>query len=101
MNSPPVARPSSLESIAEVLRRSGVSVELRGSGDVVAEGASQDSRTISAGEIFLAWKGTTTDAHDYVASATANGASRSCGSAMHVGPLRSSRTGCVENPPET
>lgn len=74
MNSPPVAPPSSLESIAEVLRGAGVSVELRGSGDVVAVGASQDSRTISAGEIFLAWKGTTTDAHDYVASATANGA---------------------------
>jgi len=49
-------------------------VELRGRGDVSAVGVSQDSRTISEGEIFLAWRGTATDAHDYVASAAANGA---------------------------
>ena len=70
---PPVG--PTLTHLVEHLREAGVTVELRGSGDVMPSGASQDSRTLESGEIFLAWQGTTSDAHDYVASAAERGAS--------------------------
>ena len=74
MNRTAAASRCSLDLLPELLRRSGVSAELRGRGDVLLAGASSDSRKIQPGEIFLAWKGTVTDAHDYVASAVRNGA---------------------------
>ncbi len=66
--------PASLGDLVVLLRAAGLSADLRGSGDVLPSGASQDSRTIRSGEVFLAWKGTAIDAHDHVASAADGGA---------------------------
>ncbi len=63
-----------LQSVGEVLRSAGLLRELRGAGDVAVSGASQDSRSIRPGDLFLAWKGTATDAHEFVAAAAAAGA---------------------------
>jgi UDP-N-acetylmuramoyl-L-alanyl-D-glutamate--2,6-diaminopimelate ligase len=70
MNSPSL----SLDRIAEVLRSAGLEVELRGQGDLAASGVAQDSRQVVPGDLFLAWKGTAHDAHDFVADAARGGA---------------------------
>ncbi|MGE0159058.1 MAG: UDP-N-acetylmuramoyl-L-alanyl-D-glutamate--2,6-diaminopimelate ligase [Gemmatimonadales bacterium] len=57
-----------------VLRSAGLLEESRAPGDVVVRGVSQDSRTTSAGDLFLAWKGTASDAHDFVGEAARRGA---------------------------
>jgi len=49
-------------------------VELRGEGDLSVSGVTQDSRRVSAGDLFLAWKGTAHDAHDFVPDAARAGA---------------------------
>jgi UDP-N-acetylmuramoyl-L-alanyl-D-glutamate--2,6-diaminopimelate ligase len=64
----------SLDHLTGVLRRAGVSVRLRGSGDVVVSSASADSRHVEQGGLFLAWKGTVVDAHEHLANAAAGGA---------------------------
>ena len=74
MSSSPSPTGVSLDRLVDILRTAGVSTTLRGPGDISPSGASQDSRTLKSGEIFLAWRGTTADAHDHVASASANGA---------------------------
>ena len=63
-----------LHAVADVLRSADLLGELRGSGDVTVQGVCQDSREAQPGDLFLAWKGVTTDAHDFVADAVANGA---------------------------
>ena len=60
--------------VGDVLRSAGLLRELRGSGDVTVLGVCQDSREAQPGDLFLAWKGVSTDAHDFVADAVANGA---------------------------
>lgn len=65
----------SVAAVAEILRDAGLLEELRGPGDVVVEGVSQDSRSVERGDLFLAWRGTESDAHDYVVDAAAAGAS--------------------------
>jgi UDP-N-acetylmuramoyl-L-alanyl-D-glutamate--2,6-diaminopimelate ligase len=64
----------SLDRVVEVLRSAGLEVELRGQGDLAASGVAQNSREISSGDLFLAWKGTAHDAHDFVADAARAGA---------------------------
>lgn len=64
----------SLRAVEEVLRTADLLTEIRGSEDIVVRGVSQDSRTTEADELFLAWKGTERDAHDYVAGAVSRGA---------------------------
>ena len=64
-----------LRRIGDVLRAADLLTELRGSEDLAVSGVSQDSRSVSPGDLFLAWKGTATDAHDYVPQAEATGAS--------------------------
>ena len=64
----------SLDSVGDVLRSASLLDETRGPGDVVVRGVSQDSRTVRPGDLFLAWKGTTADAHDHLADAVAAGA---------------------------
>ncbi|MFW6175410.1 MAG: Mur ligase family protein, partial [Acidobacteriota bacterium] len=63
-----------LSSVAEALRVAGLLVAERGATDVAVEGVSQDSRAIESGDLFLAWAGTSHDAHDYVGSAADSGA---------------------------
>jgi UDP-N-acetylmuramoyl-L-alanyl-D-glutamate--2,6-diaminopimelate ligase len=63
-----------LDAVGEVLRSADLLTETRGSGDVVVMGVTQDSREVEAGNLFLAWKGTEFDAHDFVAGAAERGA---------------------------
>ena len=63
-----------LDAVGDVLRSADLLGELRGPGDVTVLGVCQDSREVQPGDLFLAWKGATTDAHDFVADAVANGA---------------------------
>lgn len=63
-----------LSRIVEVLRRADLLLEVRGSEDVAVSGVAQDSRRVSPGDLFLAWKGTVHDGHDFVASAGRSGA---------------------------
>ena len=65
---------TTLRAVEDVLRTADLLTEVRGSEDIVVRGVSQDSRTTGVDELFLAWKGTESDAHDYVAGAVARGA---------------------------
>lgn len=60
--------------LAQVLDARGLLVRLLGSPDDGIEGASQDSRTTRPGDVFLAWKGTDRDAHDFAGQAQERGA---------------------------
>ena len=64
-----------LHAVLDVLRTAGLLTEVRGSEDVVVRGVSQDSRTTVKDDLFLAWKGTQYDAHDFVPGAVGRGAS--------------------------
>jgi UDP-N-acetylmuramoyl-L-alanyl-D-glutamate--2,6-diaminopimelate ligase len=61
-------------AVGEVLRSAGLLMGVRGSEDVAVMGVSQDSRTVEPGDLFLAWRGTDVDAHDYVDEAVTAGA---------------------------
>lgn len=63
-----------LRTVGEVLRSAGLLEGARGPEDVAVRGVSQDSRSVRPGDLFLAWRGTVSDAHDYVAAAVEAGA---------------------------
>lgn len=63
-----------LDAVSAVLRSADLLRKRLGSGDVVVDGVSQDSRCVEPGDLFLAWKGTDVDAHDYVPEAAGRGA---------------------------
>ena len=63
-----------LGAVGDVLRSADLLRELRGPGDVAVQGVCQDSREARPGDLFLAWRGGSTDAHDFVGEAVANGA---------------------------
>ena len=65
---------ATLRAVEDVLRTADLLTEVRGSEDIVVRGVSQDSRTTGMDELFLAWKGTESDAHDHVDQAVARGA---------------------------
>jgi len=60
--------------LARVLSARGVPAELSGDGRVGFSSVSTDSRTLSAGALFVALSGERFDGHDYVARARENGA---------------------------
>ena len=64
----------SVDLVAERLRQAQLLLAFEGPRGVAVTGVSQDSRNISPGDIFLAWKGVDHDAHDYVIPAVAAGA---------------------------
>ncbi len=66
--------PRLLGSVGGVLRAEGLLLEAVGPEDVTVQGVSQDSRTVRAGDLFLAWKGSERDAHDFVEEAARRGA---------------------------
>jgi len=66
--------PTSLASVARVLRTAGLIDELHGPEDVSVSGVTQDSRSVQEGDLFLAWRGSEWDAHDFVAPAVRAGA---------------------------
>lgn len=63
-----------LAAVGEVLRSADLLKERRGPGDVAVRGVTQDSRSVEHGDLFLAWKGTGFDAHDFVPAAVEQGA---------------------------
>lgn len=63
-----------LGAVGHVLRSAGLLKEAIGSEDIGVLGVSQDSRSVAAGDLFLAWRGTASDAHDHVGQAAAAGA---------------------------
>ena len=69
----------SVSTIVAALEGAGVAVgPLVPAGDAAAglrvAGVQQDSRRVGPGDLFVAWSGAVHDAHDYVASAAASGA---------------------------
>lgn len=64
----------SLADVGNVLRSADLVLEVLGTEDVGVRGLSQDSRTTAPGDLFLAWKGTEVDAHDFVRAAADRGA---------------------------
>ncbi len=69
-----VSAPTSLASVAEVLWTAGLVNEVHGSEDVSVSDVTQDSRSVKAGDLFLAWRGSEWDAHDFVVPAARAGA---------------------------
>lgn len=63
-----------LGAVGQVLRSAGLLKESVGPEDVAVLGVSQDSRAVSGGDLFLAWRGSASDAHDHVGEAVAAGA---------------------------
>jgi len=63
-----------LEAVAQRLRDARLLLATQGPQDVTVTGVSQDSRQVSHGDLFLAWKGVDHDAHDYAAPAVEAGA---------------------------
>ena len=66
--------PVEVGALVQLLRSADLLLDVVGSEDRVVQGVAQDSREVKAGDVFVAWKGTTSDAHDYVAGAATRGA---------------------------
>jgi len=66
--------PVTLDAVSDVLRSAGLLTEARATGDVAVTGVSQDSRTTRRGDLFLAWAGSVSDAHEFVGDAVKRGA---------------------------
>jgi UDP-N-acetylmuramoyl-L-alanyl-D-glutamate--2,6-diaminopimelate ligase len=64
----------SLDLVADRLRDAQLLLAYEGPESTTISGVSQDSRDVSPGDVFLAWKGVDHDAHDYVAPAVEAGA---------------------------
>ncbi|MEX2295553.1 MAG: UDP-N-acetylmuramoyl-L-alanyl-D-glutamate--2,6-diaminopimelate ligase [Gemmatimonadota bacterium] len=64
-----IRSPLTLDRLVEALKGAGLEAELQGPGKLAVAAAAQESGRIGEGELFLAWKGTATDAHDFVAEA--------------------------------
>lgn len=74
--------PHTLEGLVRILRGAGIRAELQWAGTEVEAAvsartvlrATQDSRDVQSGDLFLAWQGIATDAHRFVPDAAAGGA---------------------------
>jgi UDP-N-acetylmuramoyl-L-alanyl-D-glutamate--2,6-diaminopimelate ligase len=71
-----LVRPTTLVAFRQALSERGLTVEVREplDEDIVIHGVEQHSARVDNGDIFLAWQGTSFDAHDRVAEAEASGA---------------------------
>ncbi|MED5198158.1 MAG: UDP-N-acetylmuramoyl-L-alanyl-D-glutamate--2,6-diaminopimelate ligase, partial [Gemmatimonadota bacterium] len=65
--------PSTLQVVTAALEVAGLIEVIHGSNDVEISGVTQDSRTVQPGNLFLAWRGSALDAHDFVAQAAEMG----------------------------
>jgi len=66
---------ASVDVIAAALEQAGLLAERRGSFPSDVTGITDDSRTVSAGNLFIAVRGSAGDGHDYLEAARAAGAS--------------------------
>jgi UDP-N-acetylmuramoyl-L-alanyl-D-glutamate--2,6-diaminopimelate ligase len=64
-----------LHEVEALLRDRGFTVVRHGVGEAAISGVTEDSRAARSGSMFLAWKGTRRDGHDFVTDAVARGAS--------------------------
>jgi UDP-N-acetylmuramoyl-L-alanyl-D-glutamate--2,6-diaminopimelate ligase len=64
----------SLDRVSRRLRDASILLGTEGPQDLDVSGVSQDSRDVSPGDLFVAWKGVDHDAHDFVSSAVEAGA---------------------------
>jgi UDP-N-acetylmuramoyl-L-alanyl-D-glutamate--2,6-diaminopimelate ligase len=69
-----MAESVSLSVVAEVLRDAGLLTRPGDFSTSFVSGVSQDSRAISPGDLFLAWRGTEVDAHEFLGQAEVAGA---------------------------
>ena len=65
---------SALQAVTAALEAAGLVETIHGPRDVEISGVTQDSRTVQSGNLFLAWRGSDWDAHDFVARAAEMGA---------------------------
>ena len=70
MSSPAI----SLRGVINALDQAGLVETIHGPEDVEILGVAQDSRMVQPGNLFLAWSGSASDAHDFVAQAAEMGA---------------------------
>jgi len=63
-----------LRAVIDALRSADLVEEIHGPDDVEITGVTQDSRTARPGNLFLAWAGSSWDAHHFVARAAEMGA---------------------------
>jgi len=63
-----------LQAVAQRLRDAQLLLDTRGPLDISVTGVSQDSRTVQAGDLFLAWRGVDHDAHEFLSQAAKAGA---------------------------
>lgn len=63
-----------VSAVEQILRSADLLQERRGAEDVAVLGVTQDSRRVESGDLFLAWRGTGADAHDFVDEAVGRGA---------------------------
>ncbi len=63
-----------LSAVARRLREAGTLLAISGSQKVTITGVSQDSRSVTPGDLFLAWKGSEHDAHEFLPQAVKAGA---------------------------
>ena len=63
-----------LSAVARRLREAGILLAVSGSQEVTITGVSQDSRGVTPGDLFLAWKGSEHDAHEFLPQAVEGGA---------------------------
>ncbi len=66
--------PLSLQSVAQRLRDDQLILDTRGPLDISVTGVSQDSRSVTEGDLFLAWEGVDHDAHLFLDQAVEAGA---------------------------
>ncbi len=64
----------SVQAVVERLRSAHLLLEILGPLDLAVSGVAQDSRRVSPGDLFLAWRGLEHDAHDFLPQAVAAGA---------------------------
>ena len=65
---------SALQVVTAALEAAGLIETIHGSNDVEISGVTQDSRTVQPGNLFLAWRGSDWDAHNFVVQAAEMGA---------------------------
>jgi UDP-N-acetylmuramoyl-L-alanyl-D-glutamate--2,6-diaminopimelate ligase len=65
---------SALQVVTAALGEAGLIEKIHGPTDVEISGVTQDSRLVEPGNLFLAWSGSTWDAHSFVAQAADMGA---------------------------
>jgi UDP-N-acetylmuramoyl-L-alanyl-D-glutamate--2,6-diaminopimelate ligase len=67
-------RAQRLGQLADLLRDAGLLTTVRAPDDLTVTGVAQDSREVEPGDLFLAWKGTKADGHDFLGAARERGA---------------------------